>query len=70
MKAAFNTMRVNQVLSDQNIQTFGSSLGDVKTFTGELAKRKAIVADADKTVQDADTAVDQIRDLAKSSVTD
>lgn len=66
-KAVETLDRVNQVLSDQNIQSVGASLTSVKTFTGELAKRKAIIADADKTVQDADSAVEQVRDLAKSS---
>ncbi|HEY1415939.1 MAG TPA: MlaD family protein [Caulobacteraceae bacterium] len=58
--------RVNQVLSDQNIQTIGASLKDVKSVTDELAKRKAIIGDAQKTVQDADAAVNQFKDLAKS----
>lgn len=66
-KASETLDRANQALSDENIHSFGASLSNVQTFTGELAKRKAIIADADKTVQDADSAVDQVRDLAKSS---
>ncbi|HEY1879080.1 MAG TPA: MlaD family protein [Caulobacteraceae bacterium] len=58
--------RVNQVLSDKNIQTIGTSLSNVKSLTDELAKRKAIIGDAQKTVQDADAAVNQFKDLAKS----
>jgi len=59
--------RVNQVLSDENIKTIGTSLTNIKTVTGELAKRKAIIADADKTITDADSTVLQVRELAKSS---
>lgn len=59
--------RVNQVLSDQNIKSIGDTLTSVKTVAGELAKRKAIIADAQKTVQDANSTVIQVRDLAKSS---
>ena len=66
-KAGETLDRVNLILSDQNIKTIGDSLTDVKTITGELAKRKAIFADAQKTISDADSAVLQVRDLAKSS---
>jgi phospholipid/cholesterol/gamma-HCH transport system substrate-binding protein len=65
-KAGETLDRVNQVLSDQNIKTIGDSLTNIKTVTGELAKRKAIIADAEKTIQDADAAVNQVNDLAKS----
>jgi len=59
--------RVNRVLSDQNIQKVGAILSDVQSVTAELRKRKQIIADADKTLQDADQAAQQIRDLASSS---
>lgn len=61
--------RVNRVLSDQNIKTLSQSLSDVQSVTGELRQRKAIIADAQKTVEDADQAVVQLRDLAASSNT-
>jgi phospholipid/cholesterol/gamma-HCH transport system substrate-binding protein len=61
--------RVNRVLSDQNIKTFGATLTDVESVTAELKKRKMIIDDAQKTLQDADQAVVQIRTLAKSSDT-
>jgi phospholipid/cholesterol/gamma-HCH transport system substrate-binding protein len=59
--------RVNRVLSDNNIKSFSQTIGNLKEATAELAKRKAIIGDAQKTVQDADTAVVQVRELAKSS---
>jgi len=59
--------RVNRVLSDNNIKSFSQTIGNLKDATGELAKRKEIIGDAQKTVQDADTAVVQVRELAKSS---
>ena len=59
--------RVNQVFSDQNIKTLAAMLSDVQAVTAELRERKAIIADAQKTLQSADQALVQIRDLAKSS---
>jgi phospholipid/cholesterol/gamma-HCH transport system substrate-binding protein len=68
MQRAVDTLdRINQVLSDQNIQKFTAIMSDVQSVTAELRERKAIIGDADKTLQDADQAVLQIRDLAKSS---
>jgi phospholipid/cholesterol/gamma-HCH transport system substrate-binding protein len=59
--------RVNQVLSNQNIQKFSGIMSDVQAVTAELRERKAIIADADKALQDADQAAIQIRDLASTS---
>jgi phospholipid/cholesterol/gamma-HCH transport system substrate-binding protein len=42
------------VLSDQNIKTFGAALSDAQAVTGELRERKAIIADAQKLIQDLD----------------
>lgn len=68
MQRALDTLdRINKVLSDQNIQKFTGILGDVQAVTAELRQRKAIIADADKTLQDADQAAVQIRSLAKTS---
>ena len=68
MQRALDTLdRINQVLSDQNIQKISAIMSDVQAVTAELRERKAIIADADKTLQDADQAAVQIRDLAKSS---
>src|SRR5258708_38208958 len=46
--------RVNRVLSDQNIKTFGAAISDAQAVTAELRERKAIVADAQKLIQDLD----------------
>jgi len=68
MQKAVETLnRINQVLSDQNIQKFNGIMSDVQAVTAELRQRKAIIADADKALQDADQAAVQIRDLASSS---
>jgi phospholipid/cholesterol/gamma-HCH transport system substrate-binding protein len=57
---------INKVLSPQNIQRFSGIMSDVQAVTAELRQRKAIIADADRALQDADQAAQQIRDLAKS----
>ena len=59
--------RVNRVFSDENIKTLSATMSDVQAVTGELRERKSIIADAQKTLQSADQATQQIRDLAKSS---
>jgi phospholipid/cholesterol/gamma-HCH transport system substrate-binding protein len=59
--------RVNRVFSDENIKTLSATLSDVQSVTGQLRERKAIIADAQKTLQSADQAAQQIRDLAKAS---
>ena len=59
--------RVNRLLSDENIKTVGAMLSDVQATTAELRERKSIIADAQKTLQSTDQAMQQIRELAKSS---
>jgi phospholipid/cholesterol/gamma-HCH transport system substrate-binding protein len=59
--------RVNRVLSDQNIKTFGATLSDTQAFTAELRERKSIVADAQKALQDIDTATQSATALLKNS---
>ena len=59
--------RVNQVLSDKNIKTIGAALSDIQATTAELRERKSIIADAQRTLQDADQAVLQFKALGKSS---
>ena len=48
--------RVNRVLSDQNIKTFSATLSDAQAVSAELRERKALVGDAQKLIQDLDTA--------------
>jgi phospholipid/cholesterol/gamma-HCH transport system substrate-binding protein len=59
--------RVNRVFSDENIKTLSATMSDVQAVTAELRERKSVIADAQKTLQSADEAARQIRDLAKSS---
>jgi phospholipid/cholesterol/gamma-HCH transport system substrate-binding protein len=59
--------RVNRVLNDQNIKSMSQTLTNIRSVTDELRERKSIIADAQKTLVDADAAVAQVRDLAKSS---
>lgn len=59
--------RVNRVFSDENIKTLSAMISDLQTTTAELRERKTIIADAQKTLQSADAAMEQIRELAKSS---
>lgn len=59
--------RVNRVFSDENIKTLSATMSDVQATTAELRERKSIIADAQKTLQNADQAAQQIRDLAKAS---
>jgi phospholipid/cholesterol/gamma-HCH transport system substrate-binding protein len=68
-KALETLNRVNRVLSDDNIKTFSATLSDVQSVTAELRARKAIIADADKALVDADEAAKQIRSLAASTQT-
>lgn len=55
--------RVNRVLSDQNIQKFSAAVSDAQAITAEARQRKAIIADAQKAMQDIDLAAQQITKL-------
>ncbi len=58
--------RVNRVLSDQNIKTVGAAISDAQAVTSELRERKAIIADAQKSLQSIDAAAEEIAALSKS----
>jgi phospholipid/cholesterol/gamma-HCH transport system substrate-binding protein len=58
--------RVNRVLSDQNIKTFGATLSDAQAVSAELRERKSIIADAQKALQDIDAASEQATGLLQS----
>ncbi|HWA61159.1 MAG TPA: MlaD family protein [Caulobacteraceae bacterium] len=67
LQRAIDTLdRVNRVLSDENIKTFSATLSDIQSVTAEMRERRAIIADAQKALQSADQAAQQIRDLARS----
>jgi phospholipid/cholesterol/gamma-HCH transport system substrate-binding protein len=59
--------RVNRVLSDQNIKKFSAALDDAQAITAEVRQRKAIIADAQKALQDIDAAAQQITKLTADS---
>lgn len=67
VQTALDTLqRIDKVLSEQNIQKVTAILNDVQAVTAELRERKAIIADAQKTIQDADSAALQIKSFAAS----
>ena len=59
--------RVNRVLSDQNIKQFSATMSDLQAVTAELRERKAIIADAQKLIQDLDTATQHADGILKST---
>jgi phospholipid/cholesterol/gamma-HCH transport system substrate-binding protein len=59
--------RVNRVLSDQNIKTFGAAISDAQAVTAEFRERKAVIADAQKLIQDLDTATQHADSILQST---
>lgn len=59
--------RINRVLSDENIRTFSASVSDVQAVTAELRERKQLIADAQRALQRAEEAADEIAKLSKST---
>lgn len=59
--------RVNRVLSDQNIKTVSAAISDAQAVTAELKARRALIADAQKSLQSIDAAATEIAALSKSS---
>jgi phospholipid/cholesterol/gamma-HCH transport system substrate-binding protein len=59
--------RINRILSDQNIQNFSSTLGDVKSVADEARKERQLFADADKSLKDIDSAADSIKQLSDNA---
>jgi phospholipid/cholesterol/gamma-HCH transport system substrate-binding protein len=59
--------RVNKLLSDENIQAATATLHDLKSVADEAAERRAIFADAQRTLQSLDKTSQSITELAKSS---
>ncbi|WP_374569866.1 MlaD family protein [Phenylobacterium sp.] len=59
--------RLNRVMSDKNIKTFGDALADTQAVTAELAKHKDMIGDAQKALQDIDAAAQQIAELSQST---
>jgi phospholipid/cholesterol/gamma-HCH transport system substrate-binding protein len=61
--------RVNRVLSEDNVRRISGMLDNVEAATAELRERKAIIADAQRALQSADHAAQQIGELARTSNT-
>ena len=59
--------RVNRVLSDQNIKTFSATLSDAQAVSAELRERKEIIGDAQKLIQDLDTATQHADGIIQST---
>jgi len=59
--------RINLVLSDQNIRTFTATMNDVQAVTAEARERKAIIADAQRALQSAEEAADEITKLTRNT---
>lgn len=59
--------RVNRVLSDQNIRTFTAAINDVQAVTAEARERKAIIADAQRALQSAEQAANEITKLTRNA---
>ena len=59
--------RVNKLLSDENIQAATATLHDLKSVADEAAERRAIFADAQRTLQSLDKTSQSITELANSS---
>jgi phospholipid/cholesterol/gamma-HCH transport system substrate-binding protein len=59
--------RINRVLSDDNVKTFGASLNDVHAVTTELRERKAIIADTQAALQSLEATSTKIGELSDSS---
>jgi phospholipid/cholesterol/gamma-HCH transport system substrate-binding protein len=66
-KASEALTRFNEVLSTENIGKVTAILSDVQAVTNELRERKAIIAEAQHTLQTVDAAAAQIRDVASSA---
>lgn len=59
--------RINRVVSDENIRTVSAALSDVQAVTAEARERKAMLADAQRAIQNIERAAGEIADLSRSS---
>jgi len=59
--------RVNRMLSDQNLQTFGAVLSDARTVTAELRDHREMIAALDSTIRSADVAAQRVAELSESA---
>lgn len=66
-RAVVSLDKVNQLLSDRNIQNISATLQDVRSVADEARERRTILEDAQKTLQDADKTANSITELSQSS---
>jgi phospholipid/cholesterol/gamma-HCH transport system substrate-binding protein len=59
--------RVNRLLSDKNIDNISGTISDFKALGEELKERRALVAQAQQAIEDADETAKSINELAQSS---
>ena len=59
--------QVKKVLSDKNVESFSSTLAEIHAVTAELNARKALIADAQQTLQRIDAAAQEVTLLVQSS---
>lgn len=60
-------VRVNRLLSDENLQTFSAALSDVQALTAEARDRRAIIADAQAALHSIDKAAREISELSHTT---
>lgn len=58
--------RVNRVLSDENINAFSNTLGNVDEITAELKARKALIGKTETAIENAGKAAAEFEALARS----
>jgi phospholipid/cholesterol/gamma-HCH transport system substrate-binding protein len=58
--------RVNRVLSDENIRSFGSTMQNVEDVSAELRARRSIIAKAETAIENASAAAAEITELSRS----
>lgn len=61
--------QLNKLFDDKNVKSISAVLKDVQAITAEAREHKAVIADAQKLLEDSDTAVNQIGTLAHSTNT-
>ena len=59
--------RVNKLLSDDNVAAFSATLQDIKAVADEARERRAILADAQKAMQDVDKTAQSFTELSQNS---
>jgi phospholipid/cholesterol/gamma-HCH transport system substrate-binding protein len=59
--------RVNKLLSDENIANLSGTFRDLRSVADEARQRKAVLADAQQTLQDVDKTANSINQLTQTS---